>query len=242
LLKKRHLDFARRSMRIGLFFALLASIGSAITGDVAVRVVAEHQPAKLAAIEGHYASEAPAALNVFGWVDERNERVLGIALPGMLSFLLHGDSEAPITGLGKFAPEDRPPVNIVFQSFHAMVFLGGILLLLSFMGVMYLWRGRLFETRWLLWSFVFAVLGPQLANQLGWLTAEVGRQPWIVQGLMRTAAAVSPTVKPAEILTSLILFGIIYALLFVLFLFLLDRKIQHGPLAEDLESAGRHRA
>ncbi|MBN2371976.1 MAG: cytochrome ubiquinol oxidase subunit I [Vicinamibacteria bacterium] len=242
LLTRRHLDFARRSMKIGLAVALLSSLGSVITGDISVRVVAEHQPAKLAAIEGHYAAEAPASLNVFGWVDERNERVVGIALPGMLSFLLHGDSTTPITGLRTYAPEDRPPVNIVFQSFHAMVLLGGILLLLALAGVLYLWRGKLFEARWLLWSFVFAVLGPQLANQLGWLTAEVGRQPWIVQGLMRTTAAVSPAVKPAEILTSLVLFGVIYGLLFFLFLFLLDRKIRQGPLAEDLETAGRHRA
>jgi cytochrome d ubiquinol oxidase subunit I len=242
LLKKRHLDFARRSMKIGLVVAILSSIGSVITGDTAVRVVAEHQPVKLAAIEGHFDAEAPAALNVLGWVDERSERVFGIALPGMLSFLLHGDATAPIAGLRACAPEDRPPVNIVFQSFHAMVLLGGILLLLSLAGAFSLWRGTLFETRWLLRSFVFAVLAPQLANQLGWLTAEVGRQPWIVQDLMRTTAAVSPMVRPAEVLASLLLFGVIYALLFVLFLFLLDRKIRQGPLAEDLEAAGRHRA
>jgi cytochrome d ubiquinol oxidase subunit I len=123
-----------------------------------------------------------------------------------------------------------------------MVGIGTALIALAVLGGLYLRRGRLFETRWLLWLFVLSVLGPQVANQLGWMTAEVGRQPWIVQGLMRTADAVSPSVKPAEILTSLILFSLVYALLFVLFVFLLDRKIQHGPLAEDLEPSGRQRA
>jgi cytochrome d ubiquinol oxidase subunit I len=242
LLKKRHLEFARLSMTIGLVMALVASLASLVTGDVAARVVARHQPAKLAAMEGHYPESAPAGLHVLGWVDERHERVIGIELPGMLSFMLSGDVHAPVTGLNAFPPGDRPPAGLVFQAFHAMVAVGSALIALAVLGALYLRGGRLFETRWLLWLFVFSVLGPQVANQLGWFTAEVGRQPWIVQGLMRTAEAVSPSVKPAEILTSLILFSLVYALLFVLFIFLLDRKIQHGPLPEDLTPSGRQRA
>lgn len=242
LLKKRHQEFARLSMTIALVMALLASLASLVSGDVAARVVARHQPAKLAAMEGHYPESAPASLHVLGWVDERHERVVGIELPGMLSYMLAFDSRAAVTGLNAFAPGDRPPVQIVFQAFHAMVGIGIALIGLAGLGTFYLRRGRLLETRWLLWLFVFSVLGPQVANQLGWFTAEVGRQPWIVQGLMRTADAVSVSVKPAEILTSLILFSLVYALLFVLFVFLLDRKIQHGPLAEDLPPSGRQRA
>ena len=101
------------------------------------------------------------------------------------------------------------------------------------------WRGRLFRTRWLLWLFVPAVLGPQLANQLGWVTAEVGRQPWIVQGLLRTRDGLSPAVGAGAVLVSLVLFTVGYALLFVLFLFLLDQKIKHGPRADDLAAAGQ---
>jgi cytochrome d ubiquinol oxidase subunit I len=103
------------------------------------------------------------------------------------------------------------------------------------------WRGGLFETRWLLWVFVFAVLGPQGANQLGWFTAEVGRQPWIVYGLMRTADAVSPVVTSGQILASLVLFLLIYLALFILFVYLLDQKIRHGPLADDLDVAYHQR-
>jgi cytochrome bd ubiquinol oxidase subunit I len=242
LLKRRHEEFARLSLKIALPIALLASLGSLVTGDVASRVAAKYQPAKLAAMEGHYPASAPAPLNIVGWVDEEGERVVGIALPGMLSYMLHGDTQAPITGLRAFAPGDRPPVNIVFQAFHAMVGIGSGLIGLALLSALLLWRGRLFQARWLLWLLVFSVLGPQLANQLGWFTAEVGRQPWIVQDILRTATSISPSVKPAEILTSLILFGLVYALLFVLFIFLLDRKIQHGPLAEDLGALVQQRA
>ncbi len=242
LLKKRHLELARLSMKIGLATALIASLGSLATGDVAARVVARHQPAKLAAMEGHFPASAPAALHVFGWVDDARQRVIGIELPGMLSYMLSGNARTPVTGLGAFAPGDRPPVQIVFQAFHAMVGIGSALIGLAVLSVLLLRRGRLFETRWLLWLLVLSVLGPQLANQLGWFTAEVGRQPWIVQSLMRTADAVSVSVKPAEVLTSLLLFSLVYVLLFVLFIFLLDRKIQHGPLAEDLTPSGPQRA
>jgi cytochrome d ubiquinol oxidase subunit I len=112
---------------------------------------------------------------------------------------------------------------------------------LSLMGLVLWWRGGLFETRWLLWVFVFAVLGPQGANQLGWFTAEVGRQPWIVYGLMRTADAVSPVVTSGQILASLVLFLLIYLALFILFVYLLDQKIRHGPLADDLDVAYHQR-
>jgi cytochrome d ubiquinol oxidase subunit I len=122
-----------------------------------------------------------------------------------------------------------------------MVGLGMALIALALLGGLLWWRGTLAETRWLLWILVFAVLGPQAANQLGWFTAEVGRQPWIVYGVMRTAEAVSKAVTAGQVLTSLILFTLIYLALFVLFLFLLDQKIRHGPLADDLEVAYRRR-
>ena len=130
---------------------------------------------------------------LFGWVDEAEQRVTGLSLPGMLSFLVHGDATKPVTGLHAFPPEDRPPVNPVFQAFHAMVGIGMVLIGLALLGAFLWWRGTLFETRWLLWLLVFAVLGPQLANQLGWFAAEVGRQPWIVYGLLRTADGCRPS-------------------------------------------------
>ncbi len=241
LLKRRHLDFAKASMRIGLVVALVASVASFITGHESALVVSKYQPAKLAAMEGHLPASAPAGLSLFGWVDEEAQRFVGVSIPGMLSFLVHGDATKPVTGLQAFPPQDRPPVNPVFQAYHAMIGIGMGLIGLSLLGVFLWWRGSLFETRWLLWVFVFAVLGPQVANQLGWFTAEVGRQPWIVYGLMRTADAVSPVVTSGQILASLMLFLLIYLALFILFVYLLDQKIRHGPLADDLDVAYHQR-
>jgi cytochrome bd ubiquinol oxidase subunit I len=241
LLKRRHVEFAKTSMKIGLIVAILASLGSFLTGDWSGRVVGRYQPAKLAAMEGHFPASAPAGMYLFGWVSEAEGNVTGISIPGMLSYLIHGDASQPITGLAAFPREDRPPVNPVFQAFHAMVGVGMTLIGLSLLGAVLWWRGTLFETRWLLWIFVFAVLGPQAANQLGWFTAEVGRQPWIVYGVMRTAAGVSPLITSGHVLTSLVFFTLVYVALFVLFIYLLDQKIRHGPLADDLEVAYHHR-
>jgi cytochrome d ubiquinol oxidase subunit I len=237
LLKRKHLDFAKASMRIGLVVAVLASFGSLVTGHESALVVSKYQPAKLAAMEGHVPASAPAGLSLFGWVDEEQQRFVGVTIPGLLSYMVHGDASKPVQGLQAFPPQDRPPVNPVFQAYHVMVGIGTGLIGLSVLGLLLWWRGSLFETRWLLWLYVFAVLGPQAANQLGWFTAEVGRQPWIVYGLMRTADAVSPIVSAGQILASLVLFLLIYLALFILFIYLLDQKIRHGPLADDLDVA-----
>ncbi|MBI4537781.1 MAG: cytochrome ubiquinol oxidase subunit I [candidate division NC10 bacterium] len=237
LLKRQHQEFAQASMKIGTAVAVLASLGSLFTGHVSALVVSRYQPAKLAALEGHYPASAPAGLYLFGIVDEAAERTGGLQIPGMLSFLVHGDPAKPVTGLQSFPREDRPPVAPVFQSYHAMLGIGMALLALAFFGAFFWWRGSLFETRWLLRIYVLAVLGPQAANQLGWFTAEVGRQPWIVYGIMRTADAASRTVSAEQILGSLVLFMLIYLLLFILFIYLLDQKIRHGPLADDLAVA-----
>ncbi len=229
VLRRRHEEFGRAAVGFGLVLGLLAAVGSLVTGDWSARVVAAHQPAKLAAMEGHYPASAPAPLHVVGWIDEAHERVVGLRIPGGLSWLVHGDSTAPVPGLASVPPADRPPVGAVFQSFHLMVLIGLGLIALESVGAWFWWRGTLFERRGLLWLFVLSVLAPQAANQLGWLVAELGRQPWIVYGLMRTADGVSPRVAPAAIVASLVLFGLVYLLLFALFLFLLDQKIRQGP-------------
>ena len=147
----------------------------------------------------------------------------------------------PVTGLNAFSPSDRPPGNIVFQSYHIMVAIGFALIAISVIGIFFWWKKTLFNKKWLLWIFVFAVLGPQIANQLGWITAEVGRQPWIVYGLLRTSEGLSKVVTANQVWFSLILFTAIYSLLFVLFLYLLNEKIQHGPeFAETIPSEYEH--
>jgi cytochrome d ubiquinol oxidase subunit I len=138
-----------------------------------------------------------------------------------------------------FKPEDRPPVNLTFQMYHGMVGIGFAMIGVAALGLLSCWRGRLLEKRWLLWLLVLSVLGPQLANQLGWFAAEIGRQPWIVYGLMRTSAGLSKVVTSQLVLGSLILFTAIYALLFALFVYLLNDKIQHGPDAADLTPSGK---
>jgi cytochrome d ubiquinol oxidase subunit I len=239
LLRGRHLPFARASMKLGLVVALFASLASLVTGDLSARGVARNQPVKLAALEGVYPANEPAGLHLFGWVDERAGRVIGPQIPGLLSWMIHDDATRPVPGLDAVPPGDRPPVNLTFQAFHLMVAIGMGLIGLALLGTLLLRRGRLFRTRWLLWLFVPAVLGPQLANQLGWTAAELGRQPWIVQGLMRTRDGLSPSVGAGAVMVSLALFTVVYALLFVLFLFLLDQKIRHGPRADDLAASGQ---
>jgi cytochrome d ubiquinol oxidase subunit I len=234
LLKRRHVDFARRSMKVGLCVAVAGSLLQLATGDVSAKHVAINQPAKLAAFEGLYHTEV-APLYLFGWVNENHQRIqFGIAIPKMLSYLTYGDWNRPVTGLEKFAPRDRPPINFVFQTYHGMVAIGFALIGTSLLGVFLWWRGLLFSDvgwvrRLVLPLMVGSVLGPQVANQLGWFSAEVGRQPWIVYGLLRTSDGLSKVVKADAVLTSLILFTFIYLLLFVLFIFLLNEKIQHGP-------------
>ena len=144
-----------------------------------------------------------------------------------------------MTGLDAFAPEDRPPVEASFLFFHGMVGVGFAMIAIAALGFLYFRHGSLHERRWLLWILVFSVLGPQIANQLGWFAAEVGRQPWIVYGLMRTPAGLSAVVKANVVLTSLILFTFIYFLLFAVFIYLLNDKIQHGPDDADLTPSGK---
>jgi cytochrome d ubiquinol oxidase subunit I len=230
ILKNRHLDFAKSSLKIALLLALFASLFQLYTGDRSAVGVSKNQPAKLAAMEAHFDSSKVGDMYLFGWVNEKDKDVkFSISIPGLLSYLVYGDASKPIIGLDAFPEGETPPVNIVFQSYHFMVAIGFCLIAVSILGVFLWWRGKLFKHRWLLWVFVFSVLGPQIANQLGWITAEVGRQPWIVYGLLKTSDAFSKVVTSGQIMFSLILFAIIYLFLFILFIYLLNEKIQHGP-------------
>lgn len=232
LLKRRHEEFALRSFRVAALFGLFFSVAAIVTGDIHAKVVAKYQPAKLAAFEGHFRSDGPAPLHIIGWPDEDAETVhFSLAIPGGLSFLVHRDFNAPVTGLDAFAPEDRPPVLIPFLSFHLMVAFGLSFLVLSIVGVWLSFKQRLKLRPWLLWVYVVWVLGAFATNQLGWIAAEVGRQPWVVYGLLRTADGVSKTVTAGEVLTSIILFCLIYTLLFFVWIYVLNTKIQRGPQA-----------
>jgi cytochrome d ubiquinol oxidase subunit I len=216
--------------------ATVFSLGQLLTGHKSAEGVAENQPAKLAALEGHFEAKAPADMYIFGWVDQKNQEVTGVKIPGGLSFLIDYDFETPVTGLNAFPEDERPgQVNAVFQFYHIMVAIGMGLIGISLLGCFMWMRGKLFDKRWLLWIFVFAALLPQIANQVGWFAAEMGRQPWVVYGLLRTSDAFSQAVSANQIIFSLVLFLLVYALLFVLFVYLLNKKIQNGPYDESEE-------
>jgi len=235
LLRDRHIRFAKASIKIALVVVMIASLFQLFTGHRSAVGVSKNQPAKLAAMEAVFDDQTNAPLYLFGWVDEDNQKVnFGVAIPGMLSYLIGFDSNTKVTGLNSFKKEDRPPVNIVFQAYHLMVAIGFALIGISLLGIFFWWRGTLFKQRWMLWIFVFSVLLPQIANQIGWITAEVGRQPWIVYGLLRTSEGLSKAVEAGQVLFSLILFMLIYLGLFILFIYLLNEKIKHGP--EDVDS------
>jgi cytochrome d ubiquinol oxidase subunit I len=230
ILKGRHLEIAKPSFKIALVVAMVFSLSQLVTGHSSADGVAKYQPAKLAALEGHFDSSAVADMYLIGWVEQQKGKTTGIRVPGGLSFLLHQDFHTPVTGLNAFRPEDRPgQVNAVFQFYHVMIAIGMSLIALTLWAGFQWWRGKLFTSRWLLLAFVWAVLLPQIANQAGWFAAEMGRQPWVVYGLLRTSDALSKAVKAEQVLTSLILFTLVYATLFVLFLYLLTKKIKHGP-------------
>lgn len=236
LLKGRHVEISKKAFKIALFVAAFFSLSQLFTGHSSAEGVAKNQPAKLAAMEGHFEESAAADMYILGWVDTENEKVSGIKIPHGLSFLLHQDFEKEVTGLNAFPIEDRPSqVNAVFQFYHLMVAIGMALIALSLLGLYFLRKERIFEKKWLLQLFVWAVILPQLANQFGWFAAEMGRQPWVVYGLLRTSDALSQAVTANQVLFSLIMFSIIYSILLILFLYLLTKKIKHGPYEDHLE-------
>ena len=231
ILKARHLDFAKRSFTMALIVAAVMSLAELVSGDLQARKLANTQLAKLGAMEAVFkTSRGATPLYLFGFPEMSKQRVKwGISIPGLLSFLVHGDSREPVNGLDKISRNDWPPVAPTFYSFHSMAWLGLLFIVMTLLGLYFRWRGTLFHQRWLLWSFVWAVPLPFAANELGWVLAEVGRQPWVVYGLLRTSEGLSKAVVAGQVLGSILMFLLIYAMLFAVWLFVLDSKIQQGP-------------
>jgi cytochrome d ubiquinol oxidase subunit I len=230
ILKNRFLSFAKECLKIGLLIGLIACVLQFFSGDSSAKGVAQNQPAKFAAIEAVFKTEKEAPLWLFGIPNTKEEKVeYGVAIPSLLSYLAYGDSSAAVKGLDQVPVTDRPNVSAVFQTYHLMVMMWGIMFVLSLVGVFAWIRGTLFTKRWLLWLLAFSVFCPQIANQAGWVTAEMGRYPWIVQDLLRISDGLSKSVSANQVLGSLLLFTFLYLLLFILFLYLLNEKIKHGP-------------
>ena len=249
LLRGRHREFAQRSFTGSLLLGTLASLMQLASGHFNADMVARQQPAKLAALEGHFTTGSTGTpLYVFGWPDEQAKTVkYGLAVPGLLSFMLYQDFSKPVRGLDQLTEDyGSPPVWLTFQTYHVMVSLGMLFLASTLFACWCWWRGTLFQTKWLLWYFVFAVALAFAANETGWIAAEVGRQPWIVHpvqgaagtlmGGLRTSDGASEAVRSDMVLGSIVMFGVLYALLFALWVYLLDRTIRHGP--QPIEAAG----
>ncbi|MFZ2630521.1 MAG: cytochrome ubiquinol oxidase subunit I [Desulfosalsimonadaceae bacterium] len=230
LLKKQHIEFFTRSFKIALVFGLASSLFVAATGDTHGVHVAKVQPVKLAAMESHWETTTRAPLHLIAIPDEKNERnsVEFGTIPGILSFLGYHDLNAEVKGLRDFPADERPPVLLTFISFRIMVILGTLFILLTIYGMFK--RNRLTDSPNYLKIMLFAIPLPYIALELGWVLAEVGRQPWIVYGLMRTSDAASP-IAGSQVLFSLIAFIVVYGMLGALGFYLITVHAKKGPAA-----------
>ncbi len=263
LLTRRHEEFARRSFTGALIFGTVFSLAQLVSGDSNSRMVARHQPAKLAAFEGHFETR-PAGLTLFGWPDVESRRMQGdIAIPGLLSLMVHGDRDKPVLGLDAVPPAYWPPILPSFISFRLMVGIGMLFIVLTLVASFLRWRGTLFQKRWLMWAFVFAVTLAVAGNQLGWIAAEIGRQPWVVHprverdaggdfvldqaGLLQyrldeglhTNRAVSEALHGSQVVGSIVMFGLVYLLLLAVWILVLNSKIHKGPEPVAIPAGGR---
>jgi cytochrome bd ubiquinol oxidase subunit I len=231
LLSRRDEAIGRRFVRAGVIVGLTFSVLSIFpTGDRNGRNVTTFQPIKLAAMEGLFATEREAPLAIIGMPDSRHQELIDpIFVPEFLSFLAYGNFRANVSGLTAYARELWPPVELTYYAYHVMVGLGTIFAAVTGIAVLLLAAGQLWRAVWMLWILMLLMPFPYIANEAGWVVAEVGRQPWIIYGLMRTSQGTSPTVAGGETLFTLIGFAGMYFLLGVLYLIMVLREIELGP-------------
>ena len=256
LLKGKHTDFAMKTVKIGAAVGMVASCAMIVTAHSSAVEVSQEQPTKLAMMEGMYGDEVPP-LYAFGWVDEENQQVITpFAIPGGTSFLATGTWDTEYQGLNSLAQTDKyadvdvanMPVNLVFQSYHLMVAMYGLIMLTVILALVFTLRGgRIRTMRWLQKLLVVAPLFPLIAIQVGWITAEVGRQPWVVypstsgpDGVaLLTQNAISQSVSAPELLTTLALFIAVYVFLFVGWARVISHFIKRGPVADSEINAAK---
>ncbi|WP_394233281.1 cytochrome ubiquinol oxidase subunit I [Niallia oryzisoli] len=245
-LKKKDLDFFRRSVTIGLVIGLVSSLGIAFSGHSQSQYLMGAQPMKMAAAEGLWEDSGdPAAWTVVANIDTENkETKMSLEIPYALSFLAYGDFKGKVEGMNTLQAKYEklygagnyiPPVKTTFWNFRIMAGLGGVLVLLSLMGLYMRRRGTLENKTWFLKILVATLFFPFIANTSGWIMSEIGRQPWIVNGLMRTSDAVSPTVSAGSVLFSLVSFTLVYTLLAVAMVVLFLRIIKQGPHEKQMD-------
>jgi cytochrome d ubiquinol oxidase subunit I len=231
-LRGLHREQAQMYLRDGIFLGLIASLLVAFpTGDRQAKLVGNHQPVTLAAMEGRFVGGPKASVALIGQPNVAAKRLDNpIEIPGALSFLAYGHFGSYVHGLDDFPKESWPDnIELLYYSFHLMITLGTLFILLMAYANFQRWRGRLESSTWLLWVLMLAFPFPYIANTLGWMTAELGRQPWLIYGLFRTSDGYSKVVSSGDTLFTLIGFVGLYFVLGVLFLALVGREFSHGP-------------
>jgi len=236
MLKKRHLAFSKACIKAGLIAASVVLVLQLISADSTARGVSVNQPIKLAALEGIYETVPYTPISVVGWVDTKTETVTGLKIPALLSFLVNRNFETPVRGLNEFPKDEWPNVPVVYQTYHLMIAMWGAMVGSVLLGLYFWRRKKLDSAKWTLRALVASVLFPAIANQVGWFTAEMGRQPWVVYKLLRTKDGVSPMIQGSQVFSSITMLVCIYTLLFTLFIYLLNYKIKHGPEENDSDS------
>jgi cytochrome d ubiquinol oxidase subunit I len=231
LLARRHEESGRLFVRVGVVAGVVFSMAAIFpTGAFHGENVTRFQPAKMAAMEGLFRTQAGAPLAIIGMPDRyRQELMDPIVVPGLLSYLAYGNFSARVTGLADVPPDQQPPVEIVYYAYHIMAGLGSMFVAVLAAAAFFLWRGSLFDRRGVLWTLMLAMPFPYIANEAGWVVAEVGRQPWTVYGLQRVAHAASTNVTPG--MTYFTLFGFmgLYLVVGLLYLMLFARIVNEGP-------------
>ena len=232
LLARKQNEYGRLFLRTGVIAGVIACVFQIFpSGDQQGKMIAYHQPVTLAAMEGQFKTEEGAGIVIIGQPNTAEQKLDNpIIVPKMLSFLTYKRWGAEVKGLDAF-PRDRWPDNIplLYYSYHIMVGLGSIFIAITVLATFLLWRRKLFESRWMLWILMLTFPFPYIANTAGWMTAELGRQPWLVYGLMRTEHGFSPTVSAGNGLFTLLGFMGMYMILGILYLYLVWREIEQGP-------------
>ncbi len=235
ILSKRELSYGKTFVRLGVIVGIIAAVLQlAPTGDIQGKMVTQHQPTTLAAMEGLFVSQDGAPLAIIGQPDIQKRQLDNpVQIPSMLSFLTYRKWSAHVRGLNAFPDSDWPTnIELLYYSYHVMVGLGTIFIAIMALSAFLLWRKKLYKTRWMLWLLMLSAPLPYIANTAGWMTAELGRQPWLIYGIMRTANGFSPRVVAGNAWFTLIGFMGMYTVLAILWLFLVYREIEHGPELE----------
>ena len=238
LLTKRNIDHGRMFVTLGVIVGLLASIFQLYpSGDLEGQQVTRYQPTKLAAMEGLFHTESGAGIVIIGQPNTNTGTIDNpIIVPNVLSFLTYRRWEAVVKGLDDFPADQRPDtIDMTYYSYHIMVGLGTIFLAIMGLAALLLWRRRLFSTRWMLWVLMLATPFPFIANTAGWYTTELGRQPWVAFGLLRTVHGSSPILSTGNVLFTLLGFAGMYLLLGLLYVMLVVFEALRGPTAHTAE-------